>query len=857
MTWVFLWSCLALAVTLVLELALLPVLVAVLLGYLAIVLAIAAAAAALFVAFVALFVTLGTIFVIGWLGYEAICWLWRRCHRRRVETRTPQAEPIPGSGLSLHPEANSQPTTSSPPVDSTVDETRTAVSSVSTTVQMFNIALRTWGNNKNLPLATIRATMTTVRTLEAMTRSAGSWLYQPKRLIRITESLLDDSDPRAAEVLMDSVTSDMIAWILTESQDIKSIDIALQAVSGASSLLPLRPLALPQAIDLVDSQLSCFKQLNEGQCKDKGITILSKALTYCRTYKILALDSKSRQPWDRWKSSNPQQNSANVLEFIGLYTGLLDAVHRDKRSNQDLEIAAAIAAMPFCHWGHNASVDLTEKLEIAPKIIAARLRDYLTTENSEATLCRLVDSTAHYLIGLLPRRGLRFEHSLPTLLVQAFLLTRDSSSEVDYDAATILSATAFALYPYQGGETRSQDVDAREKRALKVLTHYKTRQPNVSEATKPPAPGSAPLTLRQRIVRRAQEMEKTSAQVMEQAMEQGMAQAAQTDDTTAGDSKMTKLNVLFAFGFLGVLHEIDFEYLAQADIDKLSTLFLEVTETCGVFNAPGQPQTSIHTLPNNVSLRECVILAAYRCLLAISDPYHTPRSVSTNIQRSFELFLWPNLGDGRGDPRLYFLALSTLCYAGSEEIRGCCMDLIAQQPISTDPFRHLVNSYDGQNLLTRLCYSLRDTNSSRLVPLVLGKFRLLVAHIMLARDISLPDRKAALLPLLECASYLGELHLDPHETNDRLPDEKSILHHVKRSEGESGPNSILRTMRLIFRFCHAASDTSADVAPIWQERLNELREHFSTKNFAAIAHPRQESSLVWDDTWAPLSEDTL
>ncbi|KAG8714298.1 hypothetical protein FRC09_017778 [Ceratobasidium sp. 395] len=816
LTFRFLWVGLGIVAVVVPELVLVLVIAALLLVETAVLLALAAVLVALFLAF-------GIIYVMCWLGYEAICWLERRWRRYRAETRTLQAELIPRSNISLHPEVSSQPAPPSPPASLAEGGTTEAPpgAGLSKAVLPF-IDDRA----KKLPRELFRATMGFARHMANTALTAGRWLYRSKRLTNITENLLDNSDPRASEVLMDSVTSDMLAWILAESQDIKSIDIALQAVSGASSLLPLEHLALPQTIDLVATQLSYFGRLSEGQCKEKEITTLSKALTYCRAYKILALDGEPQQPWDRWQSSNTQQDSTDVMEFMNLYLKLLDALRRNTSSNQDLDFAAAITAMPFCHWGHNTDVDPPAKLETAPMIISSLLRDCLAADNSESTLCLLVDSTAHYLIGLLPRRRLQFEHSLPTLLVQVFLSTRNSYPEVAYSAVTILSATAFALNPYPGGETPSQSVDSREQRAFQVLTHYKNKQSNVSETTEPESGSS----LRQ-------------------------AQKVQADDTDASKLKTAEMNALFTFGLLGVLHDINFEYLG-ADIDNLSRSFQEVTEGSVVFNSPNQPRTNIHTLPTNISLEECVISAAYRCLLAGPNPQDTPGSVPSNIQRSFELFLWPNIGDGRADPRLYLPALSTLCHSGFEEVWNYCTDIITHQPIPANPLVHLVSSSDSKNILTRLCCSLRDTNS-HMAPLVLWNFRLLIAHIMLASDIPLPDRKTALLPLLDCVSYSQELQLNHQEVNGRVPDEKSILRHVKKSEGEFGPNSLLRTMRFVFRFCHATSDASSDVVPVWQERLNELREYFQAKNATGVLQSAEHPSLVWDNTWAPLSADTL
>lgn len=60
-------------------------------------------------------------------------------------------------------------------------------------------------------------------------------------------------------VIMDDLTARALAWLMTNSQDIRSVDVALQAIAGANNCLPAKPLIECGAHSLVSQRFrNCF-----------------------------------------------------------------------------------------------------------------------------------------------------------------------------------------------------------------------------------------------------------------------------------------------------------------------------------------------------------------------------------------------------------------------------------------------------------------------------------------------------------------------------------------------------------------------------------------------------------------------
>ncbi|KAG8694828.1 hypothetical protein FRC08_008234, partial [Ceratobasidium sp. 394] len=128
------------------------------------------------------------------------------------------------------------------------------------------------------------------------------------------------SDPYGsgnAGVPMDSVSSQMIAWILTNCEDSHSIDTALQAIAGAGQNLPHEPLAPCSAVNMLIQRFnSCIHwDSHSGRYRVKNIAMLPMALGYCRAYSVLVCGGVLIPVRDTWATnmSEPQEPD----EFYG------------------------------------------------------------------------------------------------------------------------------------------------------------------------------------------------------------------------------------------------------------------------------------------------------------------------------------------------------------------------------------------------------------------------------------------------------------------------------------------------------------------------------------------------------------
>ncbi|KAG9121467.1 hypothetical protein FRC07_002571, partial [Ceratobasidium sp. 392] len=97
------------------------------------------------------------------------------------------------------------------------------------------------------------------------------------------ENKIDD------DTLMDSLTSRAIAWLLVNYEDTKSADVALQAIAGASSQLPMGALVKPNTVAmLLQRTLSCrATRQKTGKVYLKDPNLLEPAILYGRALNAL------------------------------------------------------------------------------------------------------------------------------------------------------------------------------------------------------------------------------------------------------------------------------------------------------------------------------------------------------------------------------------------------------------------------------------------------------------------------------------------------------------------------------------------------------------------------------------------
>jgi hypothetical protein len=147
--------------------------------------------------------------------------------------------------------------------------------------------------------------------------SAAHWLYihtdNPQWLESIFEKMRDVLEPAMDHpadmalavdggVPMDIVTSQMLSWLIVNCEDSRSVDLALQAISGATDTLPQVHLMESGALMLVCQRLeACFHfDPNSRQHSLQHPSMSALANVYCRSFSVAFAGKKYCNVWDRW-----------------------------------------------------------------------------------------------------------------------------------------------------------------------------------------------------------------------------------------------------------------------------------------------------------------------------------------------------------------------------------------------------------------------------------------------------------------------------------------------------------------------------------------------------------------------------
>ncbi|KAG9090271.1 hypothetical protein FS749_000690 [Ceratobasidium sp. UAMH 11750] len=286
---------------------------------------------------------------------------------------------------------------------------------------------------------------------------------------------LDDLYDGDARISMDTVTSQMLAWLISNCEDSRSVDTALQAIAGAQSDLPHEPLVECQILGhMLPRMEACINQ--------NGVPPL--AAKYCRSYGVLVSGFTFGVQGDRWLHSRnvPTAQAKDIHRHLMFCLDHINSAEQAGLST-DCNLLASVttAIMPTCHWEQPYTLEGSQ-IEKVLKISTLLLRQQLernTNLTPEPMLSALLESASHFLIGPWPRQGQPSPHSLLTILVaRTFLLYRDTAPDIARSAAITLAATAFACNTYPGGEQPTPFHEDRETRAVDVLRHYQAHKPN-------------------------------------------------------------------------------------------------------------------------------------------------------------------------------------------------------------------------------------------------------------------------------------------------------------------------------------------------------------------------------------------
>ncbi|QRW08630.1 hypothetical protein RhiLY_07629 [Ceratobasidium sp. AG-Ba] len=238
-----------------------------------------------------------------------------------------------------------------------------------------------------------------------------------------------DEDKENTFAHMDIVTSRMLAWMIVNCEDSRSVDVALQAISAAQTTMPLTP--LEELTDWVPDR---------------------------RFYELVEI-------------------------HISLGASLFKLLDGSAADTDGPEIAvnrSAYLANVCLDWDsfHNKFPGY-EKLPFKPvdTLVSSVLEDYTnrnSSTSSTAAVVSLLQSCAYYMVKRWPTEQNSNKSLTPTLLVRIFLQNYDRNEDIIKIMAYALASAAFAVNWYPGGEQPSQPAQDLPKRAVQVMHSYLT-----------------------------------------------------------------------------------------------------------------------------------------------------------------------------------------------------------------------------------------------------------------------------------------------------------------------------------------------------------------------------------------------
>ncbi|KAG9093411.1 hypothetical protein FS749_014418 [Ceratobasidium sp. UAMH 11750] len=285
----------------------------------------------------------------------------------------------------------------------------------------------------------------------------------------------DDSSDNYTTVPMDMITSQMLSWLIANCEDSRSVDIALQAITGADSDLPHEPLIESGILGYVLPRLDSYLKRGDN---------LPAARRYYQIYGEIMSGCAFRTVNDRWvgASGRAKDSTTDLDSIYSFHSRNTDRIKPalDLPAEYDLLASAATTTIPFCHWSQGHTL-VGSQLDEAPRVMTSLIERQLRTNTdiSAPVFSSLVRSTAHYLIGVWPREERPDSHSLlPVLLVNTFISYHGTAPSTARAAAIALVCATFASGSYPRGERPTRDVNAREERAVDVLRYYQAHKPN-------------------------------------------------------------------------------------------------------------------------------------------------------------------------------------------------------------------------------------------------------------------------------------------------------------------------------------------------------------------------------------------
>ncbi|QRV94419.1 hypothetical protein RhiJN_22437 [Ceratobasidium sp. AG-Ba] len=290
-----------------------------------------------------------------------------------------------------------------------------------------------------------------------------------------------DEDKDNTFAHMDIITSRMLAWMIVNCEDSRSVDVALQAVSAAQTAMPLTPLKECDAISRIDGNINALiewkSESNRYIIRDKNT--MRTALRYCRAGSVLMRGIMLTDWVPDWQ----------IYNLVERHISLFEQLNRSATYNDRSEIAVNTTA--YLHhvcldWDsfhkESSGFDALPFRAVATLVNSA-LEDHTkhnSSTSSTAALVSLLEACAYYMIKCWPTELDSNKSQTLTLLLRIFL-NQGRNTDVARIIAYALASAAFAVKWHPGGEQPSQPAQDLRKRAVQVMRSYQMNPDHYSE----------------------------------------------------------------------------------------------------------------------------------------------------------------------------------------------------------------------------------------------------------------------------------------------------------------------------------------------------------------------------------------
>ncbi|QRV94374.1 transmembrane protein [Ceratobasidium sp. AG-Ba] len=574
-----------------------------------------------------------------------------------------------------------------------------------------------------------------------------------------------------APLRIDLTTSQMLAWMIQNCEDPKSVEVALQAIGDARYDLPPKPLLECKGLELVLARLKAYANSH----KNSKMALLNEQSTvvavnkYCRAYAILQSGSTGLALYGAnvFRGLSTHQVEDRLRKIKDVYTELSQFWGR-KQCEIDNRTSALIMLQqwkqdPRCWnldndtWASDSSTTPDSKNSCtviganATGNIAMTSEDLLNENTkidesrpSASRLLVLLRMSAQYLVVCwandVPQK--QKQCPLPAMLVRIFFEIRASEPIISNMIAVIMAATALAVDSCPVYRIFREMADTPQGRALRMLESYQ-----------------------------------------------------------AGDFRENTTDDLFLFGIFGLLPRIT---VLSKDESNLSALILQ--KHCSEVYALAMKFHSYSLRTSNIEGSLQFILPphlwrAARHLLNLAQTTYLTEEDEQRIFHGLSIlppYLLPS------DIDLYGETLVALNRTRSKVLHKMFIQLVESQHLS---WRYPISGFGlGQrnNVLHRVCRTLPDALDSN-ARVVLPHLRFIVTDIMLCPYNTLEKRRDALRPLL--SSHTEYSSIQPSGSGISPLTVDIVASHVKvLGPTELVSDGVRQTMQLIAGFCGSDLD---------------------------------------------------